>query len=759
MAEPPEPQAAAHGEDGLPEVQPFPRPAPVPALSSAPAKQEAWDSQEAPDSSAWTYYVFHPYGRLFTAVSLTLCNFMLYGEDPIVHAYTEAELPVAGQALGLLALRWPDKAGVVALKILIAVVTMLLGLVVGRVVVHSMVLRDMCRLRFCGWEYHDVDDVRTTEVYKPWKTLTPYNRTWWGGAAAEQDTAPLHCPPELSWNHEDDVEEKELKLKLKAAYQVGYERGMAATRAKGVGDLVLGDTGGGHYEPKPYAYTREEYQDEHETALELLLPFCFKPRKHFDHSKGSVLVMFGTAILVMALGATAYNAGVLSIWYEKDELDENKIGPGLGMNEYEFGKFAAVLCWFADLLNLVCAFDCTFQEVWQHRERIREGYKGEQDPFELLNEHSYKRPKIAMYYDDNADLREVSALVTNPTPRFKLGYVNLAPAFSRLWNTACREGWPEVRVIVIWIFSLTLTILILVAVCFDVVEWDNWTEEYGFNMKSTELGRLILASTIAIQGPLTVIQDLEWPSFSGDNDISLPGMNIDHVSCDWCPSCTVSVRQYDARGDVLPKRKLPFTTFFITNKWITFIPFVLSLCLDYSMLFACWEYHPSLYGQYVNPENQEICITRNETYALEIKEAWETSKVLLANYTVREEEGYLDDFNGTDFCVPSRYTGVDGTVKFWVAIPGVLMYAFFIYYLVKWTRIDMKVRAWESPKQGEEEDVASPEEFLAAAGYCPDGEEGSPQAAAEPAPAAPAPAAPGPAPAPQDDITAALAAE
>eukprot|EP01063_Lacrimia_lanifica_P013249 TRINITY_DN19876_c0_g1_i1.p1 TRINITY_DN19876_c0_g1~~TRINITY_DN19876_c0_g1_i1.p1 ORF type:complete len:725 (+),score=274.11 TRINITY_DN19876_c0_g1_i1:64-2238(+) len=671
---------------------------PTPATpNGVRAAPEGDDRGAPPDSGGFTYYLFHPYGRLFTAVSLTICNFMLYGEDPVVHAYTEAELPVGGQALSLVAFDWPDMAGMVFVKCLVAIICVVVGMIVGRLVVHDLFLRDMFKLSFCGWEYHDLDDIRTSEMYGVFKTDTPYNRQWWGG---EKDVAALgvSVPAALKDCEADTEKDTETKAVARPAYEKGWEGGVASCKTGGLHKSVLGadvPTKG-----KPYDYTREQYEEEEQTMLELVFPWFFKPRKHRDHSKGSVLVMFGTTILVMFLGAIIYNEAILTVAYSGANYKKYKLGPGLGMNEWEFGKFAACLCWIADLLNLITAFDSAFQEIAKHQTSIVAKYKGSRNVFEVLAENAYKRPKIADKYDADEDVREIAGAVAQCTPRMKLGYIQLAQTFAPFWVKKI-AGQLQVRHLVVLIFSATLTVLVLVAVAFDVANWDEWSDEYGFNLHSTEFSRLILASAIAIQGPLTIIQDLEWPSFSTDDpDIKLPGLDIDHVECNFCCMCS---RGGDTEANRGKSQKVPFTSFFITNKWITFIPFVLSLGLDHAMLYACWEYHPALYGQYVNPHNNRICVTRNETYAKEIKDAWEKDKTLIANYTERFNAGYLDDsfgesWEGTDFCLPSRFTGVDSSAKFWAALPGVLMYVFFVFFLIKWTLKDKVIQSWEEPR-------------------------------------------------------------
>eukprot|EP01063_Lacrimia_lanifica_P035977 TRINITY_DN6_c1_g1_i1.p1 TRINITY_DN6_c1_g1~~TRINITY_DN6_c1_g1_i1.p1 ORF type:complete len:585 (+),score=157.45 TRINITY_DN6_c1_g1_i1:150-1757(+) len=398
----------------------------------------------------------------------------------------------------------------------------------------------------------------------------------------------------------------------------------------------------------------------------------------------------------MALGAWIYNLGFLTMAYSSEaDLKRYTVGPGVGFTEYEMGKITAVITWFGDLANLVTAFDSTFQELGKHRVRIRTEEGGGEGAFGLLAANAYKRPRIAAVHDADAKVRRVAGWFEQATPRMKLGYANLGElcGFSEFWikDLGCDV---QVRHVVVLFISLAMTIFLLISVLMDVVRWDDWTERYGFNLHSGEFARLVIASTIAVQGPMTIIQDLEWPSFdTNDPEVKLPGLNVDHISCDWCCSMTRRGEAPDGAS-----KKLPFTTFFVTNKWLTFIPFAMSLVLDHAMLYACWEYHPALYGQYVNPENNTICTTTNETHATMIKDAYEAKDFELvddlANYTVRLDEGYLDA-NGTDFCVPSKYLGTSNAVKFFVAAPGACMYLVFIVLLFYWTKKNRRIRAWE----------------------------------------------------------------
>lgn len=53
------------------------------------------------------YWLRHPYLRIMVVLTIMSTNIMLFVEDPTFHSVLEVDIPVAGQAIQLLALRWP----------------------------------------------------------------------------------------------------------------------------------------------------------------------------------------------------------------------------------------------------------------------------------------------------------------------------------------------------------------------------------------------------------------------------------------------------------------------------------------------------------------------------------------------------------------------------------------------------------------------------------------------------------------------------
>ena len=100
-------------------------------------------------SAYFEYYLRHPACRMFNALMVIVANFMLYAEDPMAHSLTTADLPGVGHAVNLLLFEWPDKFGLVCLKLLCAVVGVGVGFWFGRKIIHHKCLRDCLKSQVC----------------------------------------------------------------------------------------------------------------------------------------------------------------------------------------------------------------------------------------------------------------------------------------------------------------------------------------------------------------------------------------------------------------------------------------------------------------------------------------------------------------------------------------------------------------------------------------------------------------------------------
>eukprot|EP01127_Copromyxa_protea_P001959 TRINITY_DN1185_c0_g1_i2.p1 TRINITY_DN1185_c0_g1~~TRINITY_DN1185_c0_g1_i2.p1 ORF type:complete len:455 (+),score=85.32 TRINITY_DN1185_c0_g1_i2:147-1511(+) len=75
------------------------------------------------------------------------CNFLLFTEDPKFHSVTEVDIPFAGNAVQLLILNWPPGAQWIALKLCIGLFSLGIGLIVGKFLLHKLILKRWWRLK------------------------------------------------------------------------------------------------------------------------------------------------------------------------------------------------------------------------------------------------------------------------------------------------------------------------------------------------------------------------------------------------------------------------------------------------------------------------------------------------------------------------------------------------------------------------------------------------------------------------------------
>jgi hypothetical protein len=70
-------------------------------------------------------------------------NFAMTAEDPVAHSQTEAVLPIIGQSATFLMSRYPTSALMSILKALMFLISLLLGMVIGRQVIHRWLRKRM----------------------------------------------------------------------------------------------------------------------------------------------------------------------------------------------------------------------------------------------------------------------------------------------------------------------------------------------------------------------------------------------------------------------------------------------------------------------------------------------------------------------------------------------------------------------------------------------------------------------------------------
>ena len=87
------------------------------------------------------YYFQHPYFRLLVAYLVTLCNFIVYAEDPVAHSDRECFIPVVGNCFSFVCMRYPGN-GWAVLKVTLWLIAIFCGLVVGNLVVHKIIFSE-----------------------------------------------------------------------------------------------------------------------------------------------------------------------------------------------------------------------------------------------------------------------------------------------------------------------------------------------------------------------------------------------------------------------------------------------------------------------------------------------------------------------------------------------------------------------------------------------------------------------------------------
>lgn len=96
--------------------------------------------------SIWSYFMpkknfqyrfQHPYFRLFIAYFVTFCNFLIYAEDPVAHSMKECTIPLVGNDFAFVLTRYAPNAWSI-LKVFLWLSAILLGIVLGKIVVHGL---------------------------------------------------------------------------------------------------------------------------------------------------------------------------------------------------------------------------------------------------------------------------------------------------------------------------------------------------------------------------------------------------------------------------------------------------------------------------------------------------------------------------------------------------------------------------------------------------------------------------------------------
>eukprot|EP01060_Flectonema_neradi_P014586 TRINITY_DN2120_c0_g3_i1.p1 TRINITY_DN2120_c0_g3~~TRINITY_DN2120_c0_g3_i1.p1 ORF type:complete len:672 (+),score=107.26 TRINITY_DN2120_c0_g3_i1:141-2156(+) len=603
------------------------------------------------DGKVWEYIYYHPWARLLVSVGISSLNFLIYAEDPVAHSYAEAELPVIGHAYSLIFLQYPG-GGKTALKVIFCIGFFIAGLIIGRLVVHHLVLRDLLKMEMFGFRRLDSDDERRS-CYCPCKRNTPYNQFWWW----KGDNFSTLYPDPAS---ENQIREQN-------------------------DDLA------------PYA-SRIVYQKDTETAVEVVCPSLCHPKKHREHTKGSWLVMFFSTIVVLFIGALIYN--IMTSAEGDDEIDA-----GLECRNRVFMKVAACGTWLGDLFTAVMVFDGMLQEVGRHQRSLTDSRLIQlswSDVKKVVNE--FKLYRVTYLIRNTAPpevVNEVVSVIATPARRLKLGYVTWWPSLSQRWDTKLTNGsssWMTWRVVVTWLLFLTTTLVVMFGILLDFIKWDEWSEGLS---ASSETQRALLAAIITGLDLVIVMQDWEFPAFDTAQEVRFPGVNISELSCGDC--CSISVQQKLADDD--PRKsepenvKLSCFTAFATGKWFNYGIIFCVMCLDFNMLKNQLVYEPGAFGQYLD-HDRRVCTPRDYSLSNAIVADWiATKNPIYENGTfhdIRVREGHLfPNYNTTDFCMPSMYMGHSAAKKYSAAIPSFASVALFFFWLYKYNRLDRKIHEHE----------------------------------------------------------------
>ncbi|CAL1540115.1 unnamed protein product [Lymnaea stagnalis] len=96
------------------------------------------------------YHFQHPYFRLFTAYFVTLCNFLIYAEDPVAHSRSECNIPVIGNDFSFIFMKWLPNSWSL-LKVFMWLIGIIAGVFIGKFVFHTVLFNNIFRLKM----FHD----------------------------------------------------------------------------------------------------------------------------------------------------------------------------------------------------------------------------------------------------------------------------------------------------------------------------------------------------------------------------------------------------------------------------------------------------------------------------------------------------------------------------------------------------------------------------------------------------------------------------
>lgn len=258
--------------------------------------------------------------------------------------------------------------------------------------------------------------------------------------------------------------------------------------------------------------------------------------------------------------------------------------------------------------------------------------------------------------------------------------------FKNLWI----HGWDgKFRVVAVWVLVLFSTTLVFIGIqasgSEDGLNWAAWNTTGG----TTEGIRTFLVSIILITDLMIVAQDWEFPTFDDDmtTEIKIAGTFVTEINIQWFDVLADKLKACLAGTKIESWwQALLESGFFhviITGKWMNYGPLFVIIGFDLNMMKNQLIYAPQNFGQYINPETNEIWAITDTDY---LDLAYTNGVLVQPELITWEARVGAENPSAsalTDFNTTSRYVGTSGFLLFLAALPGLSALAFFIYLVWK----------------------------------------------------------------------------
>lgn len=314
----------------------------------------------------------------------------------------------------------------------------------------------------------------------------------------------------------------------------------------------------------------------------------------FSEDKGTFMIMFLTTIMFLFGWATVYNGIVGGVLDDKEELDKFLLNDFLGIWNQSFMRGAATGTWLGDSVTFFMVLDMIMQD--------------------------------------------------------QRSFLHWGPKARKFW----REGWKgRFRMVCFWGCMIGLTAIVVSVIFSGALKWDDMTGNW--DLRTTELGRAVLAGIITAMDLTIVMQDWEFPLFETAQEVMLPGLNFENIDFTFLGSCGECFRQ-------------PFFHIYVNGKWFNYGIIMMVMLLDMNMLKNQVVYVPEDFFQYTDPEGHVWTIT-NQTVIHD-------RNITARSYAARLEAGQVGDFR-----LNARYVGHSYAVKALSLIPVAVGFGLFFYLM------------------------------------------------------------------------------